>query len=343
MDHDQEKKTIDCFRNRLKQLIRVAPVLDVLHFLSDEQKELIKAKLQNEGEKKAADLLLQEIISKTYPEGWFRELITALEMVGCKQAANYMENNPPSPSLEAENDTYIRLIDLLKLSLINMKTRDVCHSCYERNILTAEDRETILAVTEQHGNMAGARALLSQLPKNEFGWFSQFLDALEKTEHIRLVQELRGEPDEPSESSADVDKPQSLKDESELATQTDTKMGEEILDNPAPRSLSPPPSLAIGSSAEAAALDRSMDSSSFLSCMDSSAELSIGGTEILDNPAPRSLSPPPSLAIGSSAEAAALDRSMDSSSFLSCMDSSAELSIGGTGWPTSDTHSLHPI
>lgn len=140
---DQEKKTIDCFRNRLRQLIRVAPVLDMLHFLSGEQKEQIKAKLQNEGEIKAADLLLQEIISKTYPEGWFRELLTALETVGCKQAANYMENNPPSPSAEAENDTYIRLIDLLKLTLINMKTPDVCHSCYEQNILTAEDRETV--------------------------------------------------------------------------------------------------------------------------------------------------------------------------------------------------------
>lgn len=86
-----------------------------------------------------------------------------------------------------------------------------------------------------------------------------------------------------SESSADVDKPQSLKDESELATQKDG----EILDNLSSRSMSPPPGLASGSSQvslsstscpEAAALDSSMDSSSFLSCMDSSAELSIGDT-----------------------------------------------------------------
>lgn len=45
--------------------------------------------------------------------------------------------------------------------------------------------------------MAGARVLLSRMSKNEFGWFSQFLDALEKTEHIWLVKELRGDPDEP--------------------------------------------------------------------------------------------------------------------------------------------------
>lgn len=137
------KKTIECFRNRLKHQIRVAPVLDVLHFLSDEQKGLIKAKLQNEGEIRAADLLLQEIISKTYTEGWFKELLTALETVGCKQAVNYMVNNPPSPSMEAENDNFIRLIDLLHLTLINMKTSDVCYSCYEVNILTAEDRENV--------------------------------------------------------------------------------------------------------------------------------------------------------------------------------------------------------
>ncbi|XP_053483146.1 interferon-induced helicase C domain-containing protein 1 [Ictalurus furcatus] len=280
MDHEQEKKTIDCFRNRLKQLIRVAPVLDVLHFLSDEQKELIKVKLRNEGEIKAADLLIQEIISKTYPDGWFRELITALEQAGCKQAANYMENSPPSPSLETENDTYTRLIDLLKLTLINMKTTDVCHSCYERKILTAEDREIILAVTENRGNRAGARMLLSQLPKNEFGWFSQFLDALRETEHTRLVQELQGEPCLPTESSAGVDQPEPLKDESDLTTQTDTKIGEEILDKLSCRSVSPPSSFASGSSALAAPIDSSMDNSGFLTCMDSSAELSIGGTDL---------------------------------------------------------------
>lgn len=134
---------MDCFRNRLRRLIRVGPVLDMIHFLSEEQKERIKAKLRNEGDIMAADLLLEEIISKPYPEGWFRELLTALETVGCKQAANYIENNPPSPSLEAENDNYIRLINLLNLTLIKMKTRDVCDCCYAQNILTDDDRETV--------------------------------------------------------------------------------------------------------------------------------------------------------------------------------------------------------
>ncbi|XP_027020323.1 interferon-induced helicase C domain-containing protein 1 isoform X1 [Tachysurus fulvidraco] len=273
MAQDQEKKTMDCFRNRLRRLIRVGPVLDMIHFLNEEQKERIKAKLRNEGDIMAADLLLEEIISKQYPEGWFRELLTALETVGCKQAANYMENNPPSPSLEAENDNYVRLINLLNLTLIKMKTRDVCDCCYAQNILTDDDRETILAVTEQQGNMAGARVLLSRLTKNEFGWFSQFLDALEKTEHIWLVKELRGDPDEPRKSSDDADLKQSLKDENELATQTDPTLGDMILDSTSTRSLSPTPNLASGSSDQAAGLDSSL-------CLDSSAELSTGGTDL---------------------------------------------------------------
>lgn len=91
-----------------------------------------------------------------------------------------------------------------------------------------------------------------------------------------------------SESSADVEKPQSLKDETELAAQTDPKVGEAILANISPRSISPPPNLASGSSQVS-------------------------------------------------------DSSMDCSGFLSSMNLSAELSIGDTGWLTSDTHSLHPI
>uniref|UniRef100_A0AAR2KVH9 RNA helicase n=1 Tax=Pygocentrus nattereri TaxID=42514 RepID=A0AAR2KVH9_PYGNA len=201
MSLNQEKNTIDCFRNRLRSLILVEPVLGQVHFLSTEQKELIRAKLQSEGNLRAADLFLHEVTNKDYPEGWFRELLTALEGAGCKEAANYMENNPPSPSAEAENDNCIRLINLLQLTLINMKTRDVCQSCFQRSILTEEDRQNILAETDRQGNMAGARLLLSRLMKNEFGWFSQFLDALKETGHAGLAQELQGEPlEDPGEA-----------------------------------------------------------------------------------------------------------------------------------------------
>lgn len=143
MSLDQDKNAIKCFRDRLRRLILVEPVVDQVHFLSNEQKEKIRAKFQNEGNLVAADLFLDEILSKDHPEGWFRELLTALERAGCKQAANYMENKPPSPSIEAENDSCIRLIELLQLSLVDMKTTDVCHSCFQHGILIEEDRQNV--------------------------------------------------------------------------------------------------------------------------------------------------------------------------------------------------------
>ncbi|XP_062861994.1 interferon-induced helicase C domain-containing protein 1 [Trichomycterus rosablanca] len=281
---DQEKKTIECFRNRLRQLIQVAPVLDALDCISKGQKELIRAKLRNEGDLKAADLLLDEILYKTCPDGWFRTLITALENSGCKQAAKYMDkDNLPSPSMEAENDSYIKLIDLLKLTLVNMKTSDVCDQCYQQNILTQEDCENIKAEVRQQGNIAGARVLLSRLVKNEHGWFSQFLDALEKTGHGILASELRGGP---VELDDEVDKPQALEDKSELATQA--KETGEAVEDCSQKSLSTTPSEASSSSQlslsnsclGAGALDSSLDSSGFLTSMDLTAELSTGGADV---------------------------------------------------------------
>uniref|UniRef100_W5KRT9 RNA helicase n=1 Tax=Astyanax mexicanus TaxID=7994 RepID=W5KRT9_ASTMX len=270
---DQEKKTIDCFRNRLRNLIVVDQVLDNVGFLSKEQRELIRAKLQNEGNLKAVDLFLSEVINKNHPEGWFRELLNALEVAGCKQAANYIENKAPCPSLEAENDIYIRLIDLLHLTLVGMKTKDVCFSCFQRCILTKEDRQNILAVVEQHGEIAGARLLLSRLVKNELGWFSQFLEALEETGHGDLAKELRGDPLEDVGAAAqESNDPQTVKKECEMTVETATteRMEENMEDYTSCRSLSPPLSLASGSSEAsflttsdlgAGALDSSMDCS----------------------------------------------------------------------------------
>lgn len=51
-----------------------------------------------------------------------------------------------------------------------------------------------MKLTENQGNIGGARLLLKRLVKNEAGWFSKFLQALEDTEHHELVRELRGEP-----------------------------------------------------------------------------------------------------------------------------------------------------
>lgn len=51
-----------------------------------------------------------------------------------------------------------------------------------------------MTAIDNKGNTDGARLLLTRLVKNETGWFSKFLKALEDTEHYELARELRGEP-----------------------------------------------------------------------------------------------------------------------------------------------------
>lgn len=145
MSSDQDAETrhiLDCFRDRLKRIIIVEPLLDLLHFLEPDRKDRIRAKLRLDGDISAAALLIDEIL-KTHDKGWSRELITALETVGCTNAVNYVLNSPPNPTEEAENDSCVRLIDLMQLSLINMKTGDVCAHCFSQGLLTQEDHENV--------------------------------------------------------------------------------------------------------------------------------------------------------------------------------------------------------
>nr|AYN78121.1 melanoma differentiation-associated protein 5 [Pimephales promelas] len=201
IDQDAETRHIlDCFRDRLKQIIQVEPLLDQLHFLGQDRKDKIRAKLRADGDISAAALLIDEILQTQHDKGWPRELVTALETAGCTHAVNYVRNSPPEPTEEAENDSCVRLIDLMQLTLVNMKTTDVCAQCWSLGLLTPEDKENIMKATENHGNMNGARVLLKRLVKNEAGWFSKFLQALEETEHRELVRELRGEPCNEDES-----------------------------------------------------------------------------------------------------------------------------------------------
>ncbi|XP_062389982.1 interferon-induced helicase C domain-containing protein 1 [Sardina pilchardus] len=206
---------IEIFKNRLRRLILVDPLLDRLHFIEEDDKESIRATVQNKGNLAAADQLLDKIVKGPRTEGWFNQLIDGLETVGCKHAANYINNNPPTPSLEAENDNCVRMIQLLQSTLETMKTRDVCTSCHTMDILTDEDRENILAETENFGNRRGARLLLRRVVRNEAGWYSLLLKALSKTEHLTLVKELQGE--DLVEEEGEGDAPHALKNDKELA------------------------------------------------------------------------------------------------------------------------------
>lgn len=138
---------IEIFRNRLRRLILVEPLLDRLYFIEEDVKESIRAKVKNDGNIRAADELLNFILKGPRTEGWCRELLDGLETVGCKYAANYINNKPPTPSVEAENDNCVRMIQLLQPELLkNIKTRDLCISCHAMDLLTDEDRENVSAV-----------------------------------------------------------------------------------------------------------------------------------------------------------------------------------------------------
>lgn len=142
---------IECFRNRLRKLITVEPLMDLLHFLEDDDKELIRVKLNTQGNLCAVDQLLDTITKGVRPLGWFKEFIDALETVGCAHAVGYIINSPPTPSSEAENDSCVKLIDLLQFSLVRMKTRDVCVSCYTLDILTEEDCDNVKKQGKENG------------------------------------------------------------------------------------------------------------------------------------------------------------------------------------------------
>uniref|UniRef100_A0A8C1R3U4 RNA helicase n=1 Tax=Cyprinus carpio TaxID=7962 RepID=A0A8C1R3U4_CYPCA len=259
-DKDAETRhTLDCFRDRLKRLIQVEPLLDLLHFLEPDRKDRIKAKFREEGNISAATLLIDEIIhSKNCEQGWSRELVTALETVGCKHAAKYVLNSPPEPTEEAENDSCVRLIDLLQLTLVNMKTADVCAHCRVMGLLTQEDQENILKLIENQGNIGGARLLLKRLVKNEAGWFSKFLQALEDTEHHELVRELRGEPCNEDEGMSVETVEEGEQSCSSATVETNMYSSMSLL----------PPVLSANSSLLSEDLDSSVDSSGLGACAD---------------------------------------------------------------------------
>nr|XP_023678448.1 interferon-induced helicase C domain-containing protein 1 [Paramormyrops kingsleyae] len=182
----------DCFRNRLRSLIQIEPVLDRLTFIERDQKDLILNKAKKESNQLAVDLLIDTIYRGPRPAGWCRELTDALNTAGCQHAAMYMETETlPSASSEAVNDYCVKLIDLLAPSLQQMKTPDVCTMSFTQNILTEDDREIVMAACTNYGNRAGARELRKIVQKPP-GWFSTFLDVLRQTEHLDMVRELTG-------------------------------------------------------------------------------------------------------------------------------------------------------
>lgn len=68
MDDQEIFGLIECFRERLKKLIIVKPLMDLLHFIEDDEKELVRVKLNTQGNPYAVDLLLDIITKGVRPQ-----------------------------------------------------------------------------------------------------------------------------------------------------------------------------------------------------------------------------------------------------------------------------------
>ncbi|NWR58143.1 IFIH1 protein, partial [Bucorvus abyssinicus] len=190
---------ISCFRPRLKQFIRVQPVLDRLPSLSAEEREKVRAAALQRGEVEGAEELLRAVERGPRGCGWFHEFLQALEHGGCSLAACYA--NPslsqlPSPAEEADHDLCVHLVHLLYSSLVDrMQTAQVAEKCLQMGIFQDEDLDRIQTVTDNRGNRDGARELLSRIVQKK-DWFSHFLMALRETQHGGLADDLSGKTGE---------------------------------------------------------------------------------------------------------------------------------------------------
>uniref|UniRef100_A0A8D3DY22 RNA helicase n=1 Tax=Scophthalmus maximus TaxID=52904 RepID=A0A8D3DY22_SCOMX len=181
------ERLIEDFRPRLRQHIVVEQLLDHLDLIRSDQREQIRQRARAEGNIAAADLLINAVTGRPHAPGWFRAFVDALSNAGCDYAADLMQDNLPKPEVEEENDSCVRLIQLLSPSLVEMKTDDVGLHCFSEGLITQEDSEIVTEVTSR-GSRCGARELLRCIVRGRPGWFSKFLHILRETEHQALYE-----------------------------------------------------------------------------------------------------------------------------------------------------------
>ena len=141
-DEDWES-LIEDIRPRLKELMVVEPLLDHVHFIAQEEKDQILQRVRAQGDRAAADLLIDAVIRRPHSAGWFRAFVDALGESGCDYAKDIMQSELPEPEVEAENDQCVRLIQLLSPSLVQMNTDEVCLHCRAGSLITEEDSEKV--------------------------------------------------------------------------------------------------------------------------------------------------------------------------------------------------------
>lgn len=143
-DNDEMyENLIEGFRPKLRELIMVQQVLEHLHFIDNEQKERITKKVTNEGDRAAAELLIDAVTRKPHSPGWFRAFVVALEEAGCGRAADYIQVKLPEPEVEAENDYFVKLVELMHPRLLGMQTKEVLVHCVSQKLLTQADGEIV--------------------------------------------------------------------------------------------------------------------------------------------------------------------------------------------------------
>uniref|UniRef100_A0A6I8RVZ4 RNA helicase n=1 Tax=Xenopus tropicalis TaxID=8364 RepID=A0A6I8RVZ4_XENTR len=183
---------IECFRARLVRYIQAVPVLDHLTWLGRDIREQVVSKAQNQGEQDAARLLLDRIVRGPREPGWFEAFVRALKDSHCTQAAAYLSEGRPTPSLEATWDYYEQLLIVLYPELIaKIDPKETAPLCRREEICSDEDVNVISNVTDQHGNQQGSRELLNRIIKKQ-DWFSKFLTVLRTMGQNSLADYLTG-------------------------------------------------------------------------------------------------------------------------------------------------------
>ncbi|XP_033965510.1 interferon-induced helicase C domain-containing protein 1 [Pseudochaenichthys georgianus] len=193
---ERKERLIDDVRPSLRKRIVVERVLDQLHTIENDQKEQIRQKARSVSELAAADLLISAVLRKPHAPGWFQAFVDALIHSGCEYAADCIQpDNPVDPAVEAENDYFVKLIEILSPSLMDMKTGVVNLECSAKELITQDDVEKIKTITANEGNRGGARELLRSIVRGRPGWFSQFLEILRGTDHKHLYELTGGSSD----------------------------------------------------------------------------------------------------------------------------------------------------
>uniref|UniRef100_UPI0037E8CDDB interferon-induced helicase C domain-containing protein 1 n=1 Tax=Semicossyphus pulcher TaxID=241346 RepID=UPI0037E8CDDB len=191
---DANVRLVDDLTPRLRELIEVERVLDHVNLIENDVRDRIRQKAKYETNLAAVDLLLWAVTKKPHSPGWFRAFVDALVNAGLENAAEYIEVNHRKPEEDAENDYCVKLIQILSPSLIEMKTDDVCHMCFARELLSQDDKELIEATIKNKGLRSGARELLRAIVRGR-QWYSTFLSVLRDTGHQNLYELTGGSPD----------------------------------------------------------------------------------------------------------------------------------------------------